>query len=136
MKEENIKNLVEKYKLGNTTLEEEAYLFDSVKNTEEGLGNWANFVKTNKKVAPNNFNDKLWNSFEPKIANKYSFRYKFFGAVASVAVLITLAFYSFSNNKQSIEEKELLLNEARSMFTDNETIIFEDELIIVYTKQE
>lgn len=134
MKEENIKDLIEKYKLGSTTLKEEAYLFDNVNNKDDELGSWANFVKANKKVVPENFNEKLWNSFEPKIENKHNYRYKILGAVASVAVLITLTFFNFSNNNQSLEEKELLLNEAKNMFTSNESIIFEDELIIVYTK--
>lgn len=136
MKEENINNLIEKYRSGTTSLEEEQFLLENVNKLDAAIEASSVFIKMNKKEIPDNFNDKLWDSFEPKIKTKHKYSYKIFGAVASVAIFVTLAFYTFSNNEQSIEEKEFLLNEAKNMFVNNENIIFEDELIIVYTKQE
>ena len=45
MKEGNIKNLITKYKLGTSSLKEEALLFDNVDDSETTIKTVATFVK-------------------------------------------------------------------------------------------
>ena len=67
MKEETIKNLIEKYQSGTSSLEEESFLFDHINDEDSSISLWSDFVKNNKKEAPENFNNEQWKSFEKKI---------------------------------------------------------------------
>ena len=63
-----------------------------------------------------------------------------FSAAASILLLVSLYFGFLNENELSYNEKEALLNEAKSMFSDAEVkqtihnIIIETDFIIVYTK--
>ncbi len=139
MKEDEIERLIEKYKEGNSTLNEEQFLFDHIKNSEASLEAWSTFIKNNKKETPNNFNDTLWESFQN---NKTGKRKRFVGiisAVASVILLISLYIASTKEKELSYSEKEDLLNQALNMVSNSEpseiqqSIIYENEMIIIYT---
>ncbi|AOW17448.1 hypothetical protein LPB03_08210 [Polaribacter vadi] len=140
MKEETIKNRIEKYKNGETSLKEEKRLFDEVGENESEIKILAGFVEENKIETPYNLNDKLWNSFEKKTAKKNRFKIGIFSAAASILLLVSLYFGFLNENELSYNEKEALLNEAKSMFSDAEVkqtihnIIIETDFIIVYTK--
>ncbi len=139
MKEDEIERLIEKYKEGNSTLNEEQFLFDHIKNSDPSLEAWSTFVKNNKKETPNNFNDTLWESFQNKKIEK---RKRFVGiisAAASVILLISLYIASPKQKEVSYSEKEDLLNQALNMVSNSEpseiqqSIIYENEMIIIYT---
>tara|TARA_B110000914_G_scaffold218209_1_gene225239 strand:+ start:427 stop:852 length:426 start_codon:yes stop_codon:yes gene_type:complete len=139
MKENEIERLIEKYKEGNSTLNEEQFLFDHIKNSEPSLEVWSTFVKNNKKETPNNFNDTLWESFQNKKIGK---RKRFVGVIsvaASVILLISLYITSPKQKEVSYSEKEDLLNQALNMVSNSEpseiqqSIIYENEMIIIYT---
>ncbi|MGY8910284.1 MAG: hypothetical protein ACKVIG_10540 [Flavobacteriales bacterium] len=140
MKEETIKNRIEKYKNGETSLKEEKRLFDEVDENESEIKILAGFIEENKIETPYNLNDKLWNSFEKKTAKKNRFKIGIFSAAASILLLVSLYFGFLNENELSYNEKEALLNEAKSMFSDAEVkqtihnIIIETDFIIVYTK--
>ena len=140
MKEETIKNRIEKYKNGETSLKEEKRLFDEVDENESEIKILAGFVEENKIETPYNLNDKLWNSFEKKTAKKNRFKIGIFSAAASILLLVSLYFGFLNENELSYNEKEALLNEAKSMFSDAEVkqtihnIIIETDFVIVYTK--
>ena len=140
MKEENIKNLITKYKLGTSSLKEEALLFDNVDDSETTIKTVATFVKKNKKVAPNNFNTDLWKSFDKKTTQENRFKIGLISAAASILLISTLYINNISDNGLSYGEKEALLNEAKNMFTEQEvqpiSVLIESDLIIVYTKIE
>jgi len=140
MKEENIKNLITKYKLGSSSLKEEALLFDNVDDSETAIKAVATFVKKNKKVAPDNFNNDLWKSFDKKTTQKNRFKIGLISAAASILLISTLYINNISDNGLSYGEKEALLNEAKNMFTEQEvqpiSVLIESDLIIVYTKIE
>ena len=140
MKEENIKNLITKYKLGSSSLKEEALLFDNVDDSETAIKTVATFVKKNKKVAPDNFNNDLWKSFDKKTTQKNRFKIGLISAAASILLISTLYINTISDNGLSYGEKEALLNEAKNMFTKQEvqpiSVLIESDLIIVYTKIE
>ncbi|QXP69037.1 hypothetical protein H0I29_10315 [Polaribacter sp. R2A056_3_33] len=140
MKEENIKNLITKYKLGTSSLKEEALLFDNVDDSETAIKAVATFVKKNKKVAPDNFNNDLWKSFDKKTTQKNRFKIGLISAAASILLISTLYINNISDNGLSYGEKEALLNEAKNMFTEQEvqpiSVLIESDLIIVYTKIE
>ena len=140
MSEESINNIIEKYKAGTSSLDEEKTLFNSKDNTEESIKLWSLFVKKNKLNAPKNLNEKLWDSFEKKdnIYNKN--KIWLYSAVATIALLVSVYINSVNENSLTNSEKQALLNEAKSMFADsNENnyvnqIILESELVVVYTK--
>lgn len=140
MKEETIKNRIEKYKNGETSLKEEKRLFDEVYENESEIKILAGFVEENKIEIPYNLNDKLWNSFEKKTAKKNRFKIGIFSAAASILLLVSLYFGFLNNDELSYNEKQALLNEAKSMFSDAEVkqtihnIIIETDFVIVYTK--
>jgi hypothetical protein len=140
MKEETIKNRIEKYKNGETSLKEEEQLFNEVDENQSEIKILAGFVEENKIETPYNLNDKLWSSFEEKTAKKNRFKIGIFSAAASILLLVSLYFGFLNENELSYNEKETLLNEAKSMFSDGEVkqtihnIIIETDFIIVYTK--
>ena len=140
MKEETIKNHLEKYKNGETSLKEEEQLFNEVDENQPEIKVLSDFVKENKINIPPNLNDRLWKSFEEKTTKNNRFKIGFFSAAASVVLLVSLYFGNLNKNELTYNEKEALLNEAKSMFSDAEVkqtihnIIIETDFIIVYTK--
>jgi len=144
MKAKKIKELTEKYKAGNSTLEEDQSLFNSTENTGSIFEPWSAFVKGNKREAPGNFNESLWNSFQNRTRSKYRLRIAMMSAAASVILIITFLTVKPEQEKLSYSEKEALLEQAINMFEDSgqeiveqditeQEIIYEDELIIIYT---
>ena len=142
MKEGEVERLIKKYKEGNTTLNEEKFLFDNAQNSEPSFEVWATFVRNNKMEAPKNFNDTLWESFQNKRIRK---RKIFVGIISAAATVILLISLSITNPQQkglSYAEKEALLNQALSMVSNSEraeipqNIIYENEMLIIYTTTE
>ena len=142
MKEETIKSRFEKYKKGETSLKEEKNLFDEVDENQPEIEVLGDFIKRNKIKTPPNLNDTLWNSFEKKTAKNNNFKIGIFSAAASIILLVTLYFGNLNKDELSYNEKQALLNEAKSMFSDEgvketmHNIIIETDFIIVYTKTE
>ncbi|WP_405606513.1 hypothetical protein [Polaribacter sp. Asnod1-A03] len=142
MSEENIKDLIGKYKSGRSSLKEESMLFDNVDESETGIKMWSTFVKNNKKVAPNNFNDDLWQSFDKRTTKNNRFGIGFITIAASILLMSILFINNIRNEGLSNKEKEALLNEAKMMFLNSEevqpihNIVVETDLLIVYTKTE
>jgi len=140
MKEETIKNRIEKYKNGETSLKEEEQLFNNVGENQPEIEVLSDFVKENKINMPPNLNDKLWKSFEKRTAKNNNFKIGVFSAAASIALILSLFLYNNNQNKLSETEKSALLEEAKSMFKETPkekemyTKILENELVIVYTK--
>lgn len=141
MNEETIKNIIQKYKAGESSLDEEKILFNSVKKTEESIQTWASFVKKSRIISTENLNEKLWKSFEKKTKKLNKFRLGILSAAASIALIFSIFIYNNHQNELSESEKSALLEEARNMFVDENKQqdiyqkILENELIIVYTKE-
>jgi type II secretory pathway component PulM len=140
MKKETIKNRFEKYKKGETSLKEEKNLFEEVDENQPEIEVLGDFIKRNKIKTPPNLNDTLWNSFENKTAKNNNFKIGIFSAAASILLLVSLYFNTINKDELSNAEKQALLKEAKSMFSDAEVkqtinnIIIETNFIIVYTK--
>ena len=142
MKEESIKKLKEKYYTGSTSLKEEKQLIQESSKEDSITGKIALFLENQKNEAPKGFNENLWESFEEKIIEKKRPVLWIWSAAASV--VIVLFFYFFNLHQSNVEEirKQALLEEAKSMFTEQEEpiktdkILFEDETLIVYTTTE
>lgn len=142
MKDEKINKLIEKYVAGASTLQEEQFLFDNAENSRSMNEVWYTFVKRNKREAPENFNDTLWNSFQNRTIRKRRLKIGIMSAAASVILIITLFIGNQVQNKLNYNEKEALLNQTLNMFADSEqetpkeNIIYEDKMIIIYTSFE
>ena len=142
MKEEKIERLIEKYKEGNSTLNEEQFLFDHVKDSELSLEAWFTFVKNNKRVTPNNFNDTLWESFQNKKIGKRKRFVRIISAAASVILLISIYIAYPKQKELSYSEKEDLLNQALNLVSNSDltdirqNIIYENDMVIIYTTPE
>ncbi|MBT8243633.1 MAG: hypothetical protein HKP48_06600 [Winogradskyella sp.] len=139
MKKEHIKDIFEKYKNGETSLKDEQFLFENVSELDSSLANWITSKKENKKEIPENFNEKLWKSFEKKTQPKNRLVKRVLLVAASITLFFSLYIKNQQESTQTLWEKEALLIDAKSMFPETEQntnleIIFEDELITVYTK--
>ena len=113
-------------------------LFDSKKVTNSSIQMIFSFIKKNKKEVPQNFNDKMWMSFDKKTKKMNQFRIGLLSTAASIVLLLSI--YISNKNELTNSEKEALLIEAKSMFIaknqkeKNYTIIIQNELVVVYTK--
>jgi hypothetical protein len=142
MKEDEIKKLIEKYEEGNSSVSEEQFLFNNAKNLKPSLGAWSTFVKKNEIKAPNNFNDILWESFQNKKIKKRKTFVRMMSAAASVILLISLFIVNPKQKELNYSEKEVLLNQALNMVSNSglsevqQNIIYEGEMIIIYTTKE
>jgi hypothetical protein len=139
MNEETIKELFDKYKNGETSLIEEQELFNAANKTESEIGSLSQFINNNQIKTPENLNEKLWGSFDKRTANKNKFRIGMYSAAASILLLFSLYFWNLEPQKMTYNEKLALLNEAKSMFSNesdkeiNRNIILETDLVILYT---
>lgn len=142
MKEKKIERLTKKYKEGASTLQEEQFLFDNSENSPSIIDAWTAFIKQNKIKVPENLNDRLWDSFQNRTARKRRLKIKTIAAAASVFFIIAFFIGNREQKLLSYREKEVLLKEALNMFAHSEqeiareSIIYEDEQIIIYTHLE
>jgi len=142
MKEDEIERLIKKYNEGNSTLNEEQILFDNTKNSKPSLEAWSTFAKKNKIETPKGFNDTLWESFQNKKIRKRKVYVGIIAAAASVLLLISLYIVNPKQKELDYSEKQALLNQALNMVSNSglveiqERIIYENEMIIIYTSTE
>jgi hypothetical protein len=142
MKEDEIERLIEKYKEGNSTLNEEQFLFDNAKNSKPSLEAWSTFVKNNKIETPKNFNDILWESFQNKKIRKSKRLLGIISVAASVILLISFFIANLEQKELNYSEKETLLNQVINMAASSglkeiqQSIIYENEMVIIYTTTE
>ena len=141
MNKGQIEELIKKYEVGASTLSEEQFLINNADNLNPTIKPWFKFIKLNKRKAPQGLKDSLWESIQTKRIKKRRLTIGIMSAAASVIILLSITFFGYE--KQSYNEKEALLSEALSMFenTDHQVheeqnIIYEDEMIIIYTARE
>jgi hypothetical protein len=142
MSKETIDKIKEKYEAGTSTLSEEKLLFTTSNETDPRIEAWSAFVSQKKKTAPLDLSTSIWNSIEKKKRKKHQLSIRVMLAAASVFLIAFLALNQFSNKEISHKEKEALLAEALDMFSDSEpkelaqNIIYEDDMVIIYTIQD
>lgn len=138
MKKETIESLVKKYREGNTTLKEEEFLKDNVSKSDVNIHNWLSNVGSKKNDLPQDFEESMWRTFQDKTSNKRKLSFELFSAAASILLLITLMNTNFESKELSYSEKEALLKEALSLYdstetsNDNESIFYQDEIVVIY----
>ncbi len=140
MNKAKIEKLTEKYEAGASTLSEEKFLLDNAENLKTTIRPWFKFIKLNKKEAPLNFNESLWESIQTRRIKKRRFTIGIMSMAASIIILVSVFTYNDGYKKLSYQEKKALLSEALDMFEDPpprlplvQNIIYEDDIIIVYT---
>lgn len=142
MKEHKIDKLIEKYESGSSTLNEELLLFENGNNAGLPIEAWSAFVKSNKRKMRDNLNDRLWVSFQKRNRFKRTLNIGIVSAAASVLLIFALYFAGPGKNSLSYSEKEALLNQALGMFPEKEqlpveeNIIYENDMVIIYTTTE
>lgn len=142
MNQDELKRLIEKYESGASTLEEEQILFEHAEHSDSRMAAWATFVKQNRPEVPQNLNEDLWDTFENKNTNKRRVIFGIVVAAASVLLALNIFVATPTDEKQSYAEKEALLEEARSMFSETKKkeitneVIYENEFITIYNKIE
>ncbi|WP_455168739.1 hypothetical protein [Aegicerativicinus sediminis] len=137
MKEDNINRLIERYKSGETSLEEEKILFEEEFTSDDSIKKWIAFANKQKQSTPENFNDTLWESFQKKKQGRARMFATVISVAASIILLLTLVINKSGQAKLDYAEKQALLEEARSMFKESQShIIYEDEFIQIYTTSE
>ena len=138
MNRDEFDELIEKYETGVSTLAEEQFLIENNKKLNPTIQPWFRFIRFNKKVAPQNLKDYLWEAIQTRRIKKRRFTIGIMLAAASVILLISI-YYPW-NEKYNYKRKEALLSEALNMFeiTDYQTqikenFIYEDDMIKIYT---
>lgn len=122
----------DKYLKAETSLEEEKVLFENNGALDEGVAAWVKYVQKSRKTSPKGLKERLWSSISniTKVV-----RFGTFAAAASI--LMVFAFYFISNSsgdEMSLAEKKAKLEEVYAMLDEPQNIIYEDELIILYTE--
>ena len=130
-------DLMEKYLAADSTLEEEDKLFNS-ENQLPGIKDWSSYVIQKRKKTPSNLKDSIWAAIQTRKRKKQRFLVILSGVAAAIALVITTFIYPTVNIHSDYKEKEALLNEALSMFSDEQpipekqSIIYEDDVVIIY----
>ncbi len=142
MNREQVDELLNKYEQGLTSQEEMDFLLEQFENSRSGPGVWFNYLRLQKKKAPENLHKQVWSAIQTQEKKKNRKIALFISAAASLAILISFIFISPSlrNQKEmSYEEKAAKLEEALSLLSENNEqanreIIYEDEIIVIYTE--
>jgi hypothetical protein len=98
---------------------------------------WSQFVKHSKKKPASDLKDSIMDTINMKQRKKQRYLMQFSGIAASL-VLIALFLYNQNTKQNEDIEKELLLEEALSMFdhedqkTERKDIVYEDDMVIIY----
>ena len=141
MKTEEMDDLLKKYMMGDTTLQEERALFENAGEANPVINSLGRFIKKNKLEVPENLNDKLWDSFQGKRIGRKRYRMALLSAAASLLLVIGIVIGRPKQHQLSYAEKESLLRQARGMFVNTaqngqQNVIYEDDLIVIYTSTE
>ena len=142
MNREQVDELLNKYEQGLASQEEMNLLLEQFEDSRSGPEVWFNYLRLQKRKAPENISSKVWSAIQSHEKKKNRKITWFISAAASLAILISLIFISPSlrNQKEmSYEEKAAKLEEALSLISENNeqadrNIIYEDEIIVIYTE--
>lgn len=134
MKEDNINKLIEKYKSGETTLEEERALFKMESQSESPLTKWFDYINHNNNRVPDNLKETLWDSFQNRKKMQTNWIVASLAVAAKLLIILTLAINTTKKKEMDYAQKQALLEEARNMFKESTTkILYEDDYIQIYT---
>ncbi|MEO1050393.1 MAG: hypothetical protein AAFX87_07195 [Bacteroidota bacterium] len=134
-------DLVNKYLAAKTTVEEEEALFNS-EDQPSGMKEWSTYVKQKRKKAPAHLNDKIWASIQTRKKRRQRFLMGLSGMAASIAIILAVVVARPTEDDLNDHEKEVLFNEAMSMFPDEKNIVakkdilYEDDAVIIYRVSE
>tara|TARA_R110001606_G_scaffold122831_1_gene255913 strand:+ start:282 stop:716 length:435 start_codon:yes stop_codon:yes gene_type:complete len=144
MEKGEIKNLMEKYASGHSTLEEEELLIRNSNDNESLETEWFKYVKRKKKNPTTGLNDKIWEVIKKKKKKSHTRKLLIGGMSIAASFLLLLFYYRPAPipESKSLAEKEALLKEALAMFdnktikSSNKKVLYEDEIIIIYSTSE
>ena len=142
MNREQVDELLEKYEQGLASQEEMDLLMEQFEDSRTGPGVWFNYLRLQKRKAPENLQNQVWSAIQTQEKKKTRKITLFISAAASLVILISLIILSPSlrNQKEmSYDEKAAKLEEALSLISENNEqadrkIIYEDEIIVIYTE--
>lgn len=140
MSKERLDDLMKKFEAGESTLSEDSVLFDRVNKSDSAFGLWANFCNEKKLKPTVDFKDSVWEAIHSREARKRKIRTRVMMAAVFVVLLVSLSIVKI--NKINYEKKKALLKEALTMLEKNTpaqnniNIIFEDDMVIIYTEDE
>ncbi len=138
MNEEHIKHLMKRYNEGDSSQKDEKYLIENRNKLNIKEKTIFDFIQQNKIVTPANFNETQWESFTTKQKQKKRNRYSYISIAASILIVVSVFLFKPFDQEMDIAEKQALLNEALLMLgpveeETTQTILYEDELVIIYT---
>lgn len=142
MNREQVDELLKKYEQGLASQEEMDLLMEQFEDSRTGPGVWFNYLRLQKRKAPEDFNKQVWSAIQTHEKKKKRKTLLFISAAASLAILISIILISPSlrNQKEmTYEEKAAKLEEAQSLLSEHNgqadrKIIYEDEIILIYTE--
>ena len=141
MNREKFEALLKKYEAGESDLAEEQLLVEHARDANSGLQAWSEFLKQNKKPAPAHLRDTIWSAIQRTRRKKRRRTIGILSVAASVLLVISVLIRIPGERELTDEEKAALLKEVNAMFVNEKNvpekdILYEDELIIIYTAVE
>ncbi|AEL28711.1 hypothetical protein [Cyclobacterium marinum] len=137
------KELMKKYAAGHSTLEEEAFLIKNLTDKKSLETQWLRYVNGKKKIPAADLNAKVLEAINKK--EKKSQSRKLVAGFMSIAASLLLLLIFFRPEPipetKSLAEKEALLKKALAMFDNNsinkknKKVLYEDDLIIIYSSK-
>lgn len=133
--------LLQKYKEGASSIEEEYHLREIFSQSSEKSSAWFKFVSNARRKVPTGIEDIVLNSIETHRKRYKRTLYSIISAAAIVIILVVSVLFSpFQTKEMSYAEKLAVLVEVNNMFESEmvddkeKDILYEDETIILFIK--
>jgi len=136
MKKEQLNKLLELYKEGKTSRDEEKTLKEYYRKDLDKNA-WFNYISDNSKTIPEELEQSLNQSLEKRQQSARTIRRTLISAAAIALLLVsTFVFKPWLRNGQMSKAQIIAtLNEVNELFIEEpEEIIYEDEALVIYLK--
>jgi len=136
MKKEQLNKLLELYKEGKTSRDEEKTLKEYYRKDLDKNA-WFNYISDNSKTIPEELEQSLNQSLEKRQQSARTIRRTLISAAAIALLLVsTFVFKPWQRNAQMSKAQIIAtLNEVNELFIEEpEEIIYEDEALVIYLK--
>lgn len=143
MNQEELNRLLKLYEQGLTSAEEESVLLKTLGDSKDKKHLWFKFLKNYKKSIPTNLENQIWSNIQRKEKKKPKMMLRVLALAASITLVLTILWIPnpLKSREMSDAEKAAVLKEALTMISSAEEriteqeIIYEDDLLIIYTEK-
>jgi len=140
MNREQVDKLLELYKQGLTSSEQEDALISELGDSREGQEIWFSYIKKHQRTAPESLENQILSLIqsEDKRKKRLTIFWTLAAASVSLVIVLSLIFTPWQQKEMSYEEKAAILEEAILLASgaddapSEREILYEDEIICIY----